>query len=113
MEPGATFACQAAALKDITTVADYCEWMKGIGSVTAPDASYVLHGASFDEESRVALFFATIHLTHTGPGGPVPPTGRDASSDYVYALTMSANDKVERLEKVWNDGWAMAELGWA
>ncbi|MYE83000.1 MAG: hypothetical protein F4X36_14420 [Gammaproteobacteria bacterium] len=113
VEPGATFACQAAALQDITTVADYCEWMKGIGSVTAPDASYVLHGASFDEESRVALFFATIHLTHTGPGGPVPPTGRDTSSDYVYALTMSANDKVERLEKVWNDGWAMAELGWA
>ncbi len=113
VEPGAVFSCQAAALQEITTVADYCEWMKGIGTVTAPDASYEVHSASFDEASRVALFFATIELTHTGDGGPVPPTGQKARSEYVYALTMSANDKVERLQKVWNDGWAMSELGWA
>jgi hypothetical protein len=43
----------------------------------------------------------------------VPPTHKPTHSHYVYALTMSANGKVERMVKIWNAGWAMRELGWA
>ena len=109
---GATFSAQSEPLADITSLQDYCEWMKGLGTVTAPDISYDLHAASFDENSRIATFFATVHLTHTGDGGPVPPTNKSADSDYVYAIKMDADDKICAMTKIWNAPWAMRELGW-
>jgi len=42
----------------------------------------------------------------------VPPTHQETHSHYVYFLTMNAENKVERLVKVWNAPWAMRELGW-
>ncbi len=112
VEPGATFTAQSEPIADISTVEDYCEWMKGFGTVTAPGATYDLHTAAFDEETRTATFFATYHATHSGDGGPVPPTGQSTDSHYVYIVKMSANDKVESMTKIWNAPWAMRELGW-
>jgi len=110
---GARFRCQAAALAGIETVEAYCEWAAAIGNVTAPGARYELHAAGWDEERRTALFFATYHARHTGEGGPVPPTGKETHTNYVYALTMDANDQVASMTKVWNAPWALRELGWA
>ena len=84
----------------------------GFGKTTAPGATYDLHSSSYDEETRTAVFFATFHAKHTGEGGPVPPTHKETHTDYVYILTMNADDKVERMVKVWNAPWAMKELGW-
>ena len=112
VEPGATFSAQSEPLADVTTVEAYCEWMLGFGTITAPASSYTLHAASYDEARRTATFFATYHAVHSGDGGPVPPTHQQTHSHYVYALTMSANGKVERMVKIWNAGWAMRELGW-
>ena len=112
VEPGATFSAQSEPLADVTTVEAYCEWMLGFGTITAPGSSYTLHAASYDEARRTATFFATYHAVHSGDGGPVPPTHKQTDSHYVYALTMSANGKVERMVKIWNAGWAMRELGW-
>ena len=109
---GATFTAQSEPLADIDTVEGYCEWMKQFGTVTAPGASYDLHSASFDENSRTAVFFATYHARHTGEGGPVPPTNRETQSDYVYVLEMDDDDKVGHMTKIWNAPWAMKELGW-
>ena len=50
--------------------------------------------------------------SHTGPNGPVPPTGKRANSDYVYVMKMEAG-LVRHMTKVWNDGWALQQLGWA
>ena len=111
--PGAPFTAQSEPLTEIDTIEGYCEWMKGFGTVTAPGATYELHTAAFDEASRTATFFATYHATHTGDGGPVPPTGQSTASDYVYVIKMSADDKVEAMTKIWNAPWAMRELGWA
>jgi hypothetical protein len=111
-EQDAVFTAQSEPLAAVATVEAYCEFMAGVVGVTAPGATYDLHAASFDEATRTALFFATFNLKHTGKGGPVPPTNKEAHSHYVYALTMSANDKVERMVKVWNATWAMRELGW-
>lgn len=109
---GAPFTAQSEPLTDIHTVEGYCEWMKAFGTITAPGATYDLHSASFDEATRTAVFVATYHATHTGEGGPVPPTGQTTASDYVYVLTMDDDDKVAAMRKVWNAPWAMKELGW-
>ncbi len=113
VEDGAPLIAQSEPLVDITTVEAYCEWLKGFGTVTAPGATYTLHAACYDEEQRTALFFATYHATHTGDGGPVPPTNQSTNSHYVYSLKMSDNDKVAGMTKIWNAPWAMRELGWA
>ena len=73
---------------------------------------HMVHTSSYDEARRTATFFATYHAVHSGDGGPVPPTHKQTHSHYVYALTMSANGKVEHMVKIWNAGWAMRELGW-
>jgi ketosteroid isomerase-like protein len=54
---------------------------------------------------------ATFHGTHTGPGGPMAPTGRHTDTDYVYAMHFE-NGRIRHMTKVWNAGWAMRELGW-
>jgi len=51
-------------------------------------------------------------LTHTGEGGPVPPTNKTTNSQYVYIVTMNDDDKIRGMKKVWNAPWAMKELGW-
>ena len=108
----APFVAQSEPLADVNTVAAYCDWMAGFGTVTAPGAQYELHAASYDEDTRTALFFATYHAKHTGEGGPVPPTGQETHSHYVYAVTMNHDDKVASMVKIWNAPWAMRELGW-
>jgi len=109
---GAPFVAQSEPLADINTVKAYCEWMAGFGTVTVPGATYDLHSSSYDEETKTAVFFATYHARHTGEGGPVPPTGKETHTHYVYLLTMNADNKVENMVKVWNAPWAMKELGW-
>ena len=109
---GASFVAQSEPLVDITTVEAYSEWMAGFSTITTPGATYDLHSSSFDEETRTAVFFATYHGTHSGDGGPVPPTGKETHSHYVYAITMNSDDKVESMVKIWNAPWAMRELGW-
>jgi hypothetical protein len=108
----APFFSQSEPLVEVTTVEAYCDWLAGFGTVTAPGATYELHTSSYDEKTRTAVFFATYHAKHTGDGGPVPPTQKETHSHYVYVLTMSADDKVEKMVKIWNAPWAMRELGW-
>ncbi len=110
---GASFEAQSEPLTEINTVEGYAEWMKGFGTGPAAGATYTLHSASWDEANRTALFFATYHATHTGEGGPIPPTGKSTNSDYVYAVKMGEDDKVTHMTKIWNAPWALRELGWS
>ena len=109
---GATFTAQSEPLVDITTIEDYCNWMRDFGTITAAGATYDLHSSAWDEASRTAMFFATYNATHVGDGGPVAPTGKSTQSHYVYVITMNDEDKVSAFTKVWNAPWAMRELGW-
>lgn len=113
VEAGASFIAQSEPVADINTVEAYSEWMKAFGTGPAAGASYELHSESYDEATRTAIFFATYHAKHVGEGGPVPPTQQETHSHYVYAVTMSENDKVASMVKIWNAPWAMRELGWA
>ena len=110
---GAGFAAQSEPLVDIDSVQGYCEWMAGLGNGPLSGCSYDLHAAAWDEANQTALFFATFNGRHGGEGGPVPATGQQTHSHYVYALKVDAEGKVSHMTKVWNAPWALKELGWA
>lgn len=107
----APFESQAEALKDYKTIKDYTEWVKGF-SVFCPGCSFDLHVKSFDETTQTAIFFGTYHAKHTADGGPCEPTNKELHSEYVYIIKMNADGKIESMKKVWNDTWALKEVGW-
>ncbi len=107
----AGFSCQADALADVTTLEGYTEWMKGL-LTPLPDGRYELKGFATDAERNTVLAFGVFHGTHTGEGGPVPPTGKSAAADYVYSMEFDGG-KIRRMTKVWNDVQSLRALGWA
>ena len=64
-----------------------------------------------DSERAMVCAYAVFSGTHTGEGGPMPPTGESTASDYVYVMTFEG-DRIRHMTKIWNAGWAMRELGW-
>jgi hypothetical protein len=108
----AKFSCQSAALAEVKDVKTYVDWIFGLSTVTMPGCSYDVHASAYDEDSNTAVFFATFSGTHSGDGGPIPPTNKTTHTEYVYALKMNGEGKVESMTKVWNAPWALRELGW-
>lgn len=108
----ASFSAQSGAIADITSLSDYCEWMKGLLTIL-PDGRYDLKSFGVDEGRNAAVAYAVFSGTHTGEGGPVPATGKQTQSDYVYHMEFDGNGKISHMTKIWNDGAALAELGWA
>jgi predicted ester cyclase len=106
----ATFTAQAEPLADIKDLRGYTEWMKGL-MVLMPDGSYDLKAFATDDERASVVAYAVFSGTHTGEGGPVPPTGKSVSSDYVYVMKFDG-DKIGHMTKIWHSGIAMQELGW-
>ncbi|MFO1039032.1 MAG: nuclear transport factor 2 family protein [Geminicoccaceae bacterium] len=109
--PDASFASQAEPLADITTLEAYAEWMKGLLGFI-PDGHYTLKAFATDPARDTVVAYAVFTGTHTGQGGPCPPTGKATSTDYVYAIQFKG-DKIGHMTKIWNSGWAIRELGWA
>jgi len=109
---GASFAAQCEPLVDVHTVEGYVNWWTAVGGGPLVGCRYVLNASGWDESSRTALFFGTLHAAHTGEGGPVPPTGKATVADYVYALRMDTDGRVAHMTKVWNAPWSLRELGW-
>ncbi len=107
----ASFSCQSGTLADVLTLEAYAEWMKGL-LTPIPDGRYELKGFAADGDRSIVLAFAVFHGTQTGEGGPVAPTGNVVASDYVYAMEF-AGGKVSHMTKIWNDGHALSQLGWA
>lgn len=108
----ADFSAQSEPLTGVTTVKDYVNWMAGLGTITMPGSSYKIHSSAYDEENNTAIFFATFTGTHSGDGGPIPPSYKTTNTDYVYAIKMNKERKVESMTKIWNSSWALRELGW-
>jgi predicted ester cyclase len=109
--PNATFSAQASPLADVKTLEEYTEWMKGILSVF-PEARYELKSFATDETRNNVAAYAVFHATHSGQGGPVPPTGLSMSTDYVYVMQFQG-EKISQMTKVWNAELALKEIGWA
>ena len=109
-KPDATFSAQAEPLAEIATLQQYTEWMKGL-LTPIPDGRYELKSFATDEQRKNVSAFAVFSGTHTGPGGPCPPTGKRVKSDYVYVMEFDGH-KIRHMTKIWHAGWAMKELGW-
>lgn len=107
----ATFSCQADAVADIDTLEAYTGWMAGLLQMM-PDGKYELRSFAADEERGNVSAYAVFRGTHTGDGGPVPPTGKSVEGDYVYVMDFDG-DRIRHLTKIWNAPYAMKQLGWA
>lgn len=107
----ATFSSQTDALAGIDTLEGYTEWMKGLLTILE-DGHYELKSFATDKERNSVTAFAVFTGTHTGEGGPVPPTGKTAVADYVYNIEFDG-DKINHMTKIWNDAETMRQLGWA
>jgi predicted ester cyclase len=108
--PNATFSAQTGALAGVDTLQAYTEWMKGIFT-PLPDARYELRCFAVDDERKNVSAYAVFRASHTGDGGPVPPTGKQLEADYVYVMQFDG-DKIRHMTKIWNDGISLKQLGW-
>jgi len=108
--PGATFSAQADALAGVDTVQGYTEWVKSLAG-PLPGNTYDLQAFAVDDDRQRVVAVSIFRGTHTGPG-PVPPTGKSTASDYVYVMQFE-DGRIRHLTKIWNDGYALKQLGWA
>lgn len=107
----ALFEVQAESLADYKTVKAYSDHMPEL-MITLPDAHYKLKCKALDEDEQTVMVYALFCGTHTGPDGPVPPTGKYIEADYAFVMQMK-DGKVSRVTKIWNDEFSIQRLGWA
>jgi predicted ester cyclase len=78
-----------------------------------PDGSYEVKSFATDTERNNVAAYAVFSGTHTGPGGPCAPTGKKATSDYVYVMQFT-DDKISHMTKIWHSGISThARASWA
>src|SRR4029453_12425998 len=106
----ATFSAQAGALNGVETLQAYTEWMKGLFT-PVPDGSYELRAFAVDKDRNNVIAYAVFRGTHTGDGGPVPPTGKRVEADYGYSMQFEG-DRIRPRTKIWTDGISLQQLGW-
>lgn len=107
----ASFSAQSGAIADIESLSAYADWMRGLLTMLT-DGSYELTAFAEDTERSTVIASAVFTGTHKGADGPVPATGQSARSDYAYVMKFDQG-KVSQMTKIWNDGWALKQLGWA
>jgi predicted ester cyclase len=99
-------------LSAVRMLEHYVGWMQGLYEVM-PDASYEVRSFAVDDDRGNAMAFGVFRGTHTGEGGPVPPTGKSVEAEYVYIMEFEMmNSRIKHMTKVWNDGFSMQQLGW-
>lgn len=108
--PNATFSAQSDALAEIDALEGYTNWMKGLLGIL-PDGSYETRFFAVDEDRNNVCAYAVFRGTHTGAGGPVPPTHKTVEADYVYVMEFDG-DRISHMTKIWNDPHSMKQLGW-
>lgn len=109
--PDASFSAQAEPLDDVHTLEQYTDWMQGLLTMLS-DAGYELKSFAADDERGSVMAYGVFQGTHTGEGGPVPPTGKTARADYVYVMEFEG-DRIRHMTKIWNSGITLKQLGWA
>ena len=77
-----------------------------------PDSRYTLKSFATDNDRKNVCAYAVFTGTHSGQGGPVPPTGKTTNTDYVYVMQFDG-EKIRHMMKIWHSGLAVKELGWA
>ena len=108
--PSATFTAQSEPLASLKSLQEYVDWMKWL-LTPLPDGRYVVKSFATDTARSNVCAVGLFSGTHTGEGGPCPPTGKTTHTEYVYVMDFEG-DKIAHLTKIWNAGWALKELGW-
>ena len=106
----ATFSSQTDALANINTLEAYTDWMTGLLTILE-DGNYEIKSFATDAERNTVCAYAVFRGTHSGEGGPVPPTGKKAVADYVYDIQFEGN-QIIHMTKIWNDAQTLRQLGW-
>jgi len=109
-KPNATFAAQAEPLADVHTLQQYSDWMKAVLTFI-PNGRYELKSFATDDKGKSVCAYGVFSGTHTGEGGPCPPTGKSMKTDYVYVMDFDG-DKIRHMTKIWHSGLALKALGW-
>lgn len=109
--PDATFSAQTGVLEGVQTVQQYTDWMKSMMAVL-PDGSYEVKSFALDADRNNVVAYGVFSGTHTGEGGPVAATGKSMKTDYVYVMDFQGS-RISHMTKIWNDGVAVRQLGWA
>ena len=109
--PDASFAAQADTFAGLDTLEGYTEAMKGLLEGPLPGATYEMKAFAVAEDRHSVTGFAVFKGAHTGEGGPIPPSGSRVETDYVYVMEFEG-DRIRHMTKIWNDGYAMRQLGW-
>jgi predicted ester cyclase len=109
--PEATFSTQAESLSGVDTLHRYTGFMKGLFT-PVPDGRYEVKAIGENQDQNLVLAYLVFSGTHTGEGGPLPPTGKKVESDYVYVMEFQ-DGCIQHMTKIWNDVFAMKQLGWA
>lgn len=107
----ATFSAQAGPLAEIRTLREYTEWMKDLLDFIT-ETEYEVRSFAVDDDRRNVSAYGVFRGTHTGEGGPVPPTGKSMETDYVYVMEFDG-DRIRHMTKIWNAPFALKQLGWA
>ena len=106
----ATFSAQAEPLAGVKTLQQYADWMTWLLTFVS-DARYELKSLGIDDERKSVCAYGVFSGTHTGQGGPCPPTGKSMKTDYVYVMEFDG-EKIRHMTKIWHAGLAMKDLGW-
>ena len=109
--PDASFSAQADTFAAIDRLQDYTEAMKGLIAGPIPDASYEIKSFAVDPDRGHVSGYAVFKGTHSGDGGPGEPTGKAVETDYVYVMEFEG-ESIRHVTKIWNDVFAMRQLGW-
>lgn len=109
--PGASLSSQAEPLAAVTSLADDTGGRGGCRSRSRTATTSSRRSPS-TRHPRSLGAFATFTGTHTGAGGPVPPTGKSIAADDVYVMALDG-DRIGHPTKIWNAGGSLREFGWA
>ena len=98
---------------------DACETGKGWagcqqheGAVRTMSRCHEIRSFAVEDQRRNVSAYGVFRATHTGQGGPVPPTGKKVEADYVYVMQFDG-DRIRHMTKIWNDAISLHQLGWA
>lgn len=108
--PGATLRHDTAMLAGIDTLAAYAEFLKSVHTFM-PDFGFEVRSLGVDEERGRVLLHYGLWGTHTGEGGPQPPTGKRFVSESVLVFEFD-DDRIRHVTKLWNDADTMRQAGW-
>ncbi|WP_296428642.1 nuclear transport factor 2 family protein [Yoonia sp.] len=92
----ASFAAEAVALENITTLGGYCDWMAAVYDRMS-DVSYELKGFALDKPRSVVMAYGVFMGTPIGEGEQ-----KSVSTNYVYSMEFEG-DKIGHVTKIWND----------